>query len=396
MTLSGRARTALIAFAVAVASVGTCPVTQPVQHSLGSYFEHCRDDRPLLSHFFLLTDPAGVNSANVDAVCRVFPSLTSQFIPCQPEAGIPGDDQVTLEFDWGGVGPAFPGCPSPLRSVNGGARIHTHTVTADGTSILTSLSFSVDYSFYVVEMAQPWTGTVSVPIACDEPGRRLLRVDAATTSGGSQNVDLTVFAPTISTDCDPGSAGVSIGLCNGAAPIATITPGRVYLQRGSCAALPVPDLRTGAWTFLADSDTQGHASVTFATPANDECVYLGATYRFDDRESPAIAGFVKSPFAACADADEDGVTICDGDCDDANPRAYPGNTEVCDGIDNDCDGATDEGLGSVSCGKGRCATVIPACSGGVPQTCPRGRPVTPPCGHPLNEEPVTVPVTQVH
>ena len=40
----------------------------------------------------------------------------------------------------------------------------------------------------------------------------------------------------------------------------------------------------------------------------------------------------------CIDADDDGVTACDGDCEDAVPTAYPGATEVCDGADSDCDG----------------------------------------------------------
>src|SRR6185503_16704845 len=31
------------------------------------------------------------------------------------------------------------------------------------------------------------------------------------------------------------------------------------------------------------------------------------------------------------------------DCDDTNPNRYPGNTEVCDGIDNDCNGTADPG-----------------------------------------------------
>ena len=41
----------------------------------------------------------------------------------------------------------------------------------------------------------------------------------------------------------------------------------------------------------------------------------------------------------CIDDDGDGVALCDGDCDDTNPDAYPGATEVCnDGIDQDCNG----------------------------------------------------------
>jgi len=40
---------------------------------------------------------------------------------------------------------------------------------------------------------------------------------------------------------------------------------------------------------------------------------------------------------ALADHDEDGVTVGEGDCDDDDPARFPGNPEVCDGVDNDCD-----------------------------------------------------------
>ena len=52
------------------------------------------------------------------------------------------------------------------------------------------------------------------------------------------------------------------------------------------------------------------------------------------------------------------VTSCDqptgyvsagDDCDDLDAASYPGGTEVCDGVDNDCDGTTD-GSDSVDAG----------------------------------------------
>lgn len=54
------------------------------------------------------------------------------------------------------------------------------------------------------------------------------------------------------------------------------------------------------------------------------------------------------------DADGDGVTECDLDCDDGNADRYPGAEEACDGIDADCDGALsdeadDDGDGYLVC-----------------------------------------------
>jgi MYXO-CTERM domain-containing protein len=45
--------------------------------------------------------------------------------------------------------------------------------------------------------------------------------------------------------------------------------------------------------------------------------------------------------SVCFDADGDGQTNCDGDCNDADPSIKRGGAEVCDMKDNDCDGMID-------------------------------------------------------
>jgi MYXO-CTERM domain-containing protein len=67
------------------------------------------------------------------------------------------------------------------------------------------------------------------------------------------------------------------------------------------------------YTMVTDSDGDGD-------PATTDC---------DDND----------PLVTTLDTDGDGVTTCDAtpDCDDNDIANFPGNTEVCDGQDNDCD-----------------------------------------------------------
>ncbi len=61
-----------------------------------------------------------------------------------------------------------------------------------------------------------------------------------------------------------------------------------------------------------------------------------------------LAGFGASMSGCeCQDCDEDGYSVEDGDCNDEDATVNPAAEEYCDGVDNDCDGEVDEGIGSL-------------------------------------------------
>lgn len=63
--------------------------------------------------------------------------------------------------------------------------------------------------------------------------------------------------------------------------------------------------------------------------------------------SPAdIQGLAQAPniIEVCTDKDQDGFVNCSGDCNDSNAEINPGARDICDGIDNNCDGQIDEGV----------------------------------------------------
>jgi len=172
----------------------------------------------------------------------------------------------------------------------------------------------------------------------------------------------------VSGDCDDGDGGVHPGAdehcdgadedCDGAADDAPVDPA----------------------TWFDDADGDGWGDPTSATEActapsgtvadDRDCddtraaVHPGATETCDgldddcdglvDDDDPGVTG--TSTWYADADADgygarayttracaaPSGYVALGTDCDDTEPEAWPGNDEVCDTLDNDCDGAVDE------------------------------------------------------
>ncbi len=65
---------------------------------------------------------------------------------------------------------------------------------------------------------------------------------------------------------------------------------------------------------------------------------------FGDRDEDGF-GDAEDPVEGCAPGPFESTNA--NDCDDSNDGVYPGAIETCDGVDEDCDGEIDEGIGGV-------------------------------------------------
>lgn len=105
------------------------------------------------------------------------------------------------------------------------------------------------------------------------------------------------------------------------------------------------------WYLLSQPESARENSASFSDDTDDapqllwtvDGVYVVGLAVSDGALTGAEAQLTVDTLALRAelcerDEDHDGYTSVDGDCDDSNPSIHPGAPEVCDGIDQDCDG----------------------------------------------------------
>ncbi len=166
-----------------------------------------------------------------------------------------------------------------------------------------------------------------------------------------------------------------------------------------CIAGAAPDCDDGVACTVDSCDAGADA----CAHGPDDSLCRDATVCDGDETCDAIAGCVAGtpvdcgdgiscttdrclePSAMCehlgSDADGDGYTAvgCDGgnDCDDLNPSVNPAGTELCDGLDNDCSGTSDDGPGMVCAVGSAPVACTTGCGTGGMQGCTAGCTRTP-------------------
>jgi predicted outer membrane repeat protein len=158
-------------------------------------------------------------------------------------------------------------------------------------------------------------------------------------------LDLSATHSLDATDCDDTDASLNhddadedgidscTGDCNDTDP--AILPGATEVCNGiddNCA--DGIDEGTERTDWFTDADQDGYGD---PTSLEESCDDLSATHVLDGTDCDDSDATLNHD-----DEDVDGFTSCLGDCDDLNAAVNPGASEICNGIDDDCDAATTE------------------------------------------------------
>ena len=189
-------------------------------------------------------------------------------------------------------------------------------------------------------------------------------------------------------DCNDNAAAVHPGateLCNAADDNCDGASDEGFDVGDACTAGVGACASSGVKICAAD----GKSAVCNATPGNPAPELCGNGID-DNCDGSTDEGFNVGDactvgIGACQ---RSGTKICTTDGSGTNCNATPGSpiAEVCNTLDDNCDGQVDEGLGTISCGQGGCEQTVAACINGQPGLCTPGTPKAEICENGIDED----------
>jgi len=182
---------------------------------------------------------------------------------------------------------------------------------------------------------------VSTDADCDDSGEAA----ASVASGDCDDIDSTI---------NPGATeGIADGIdsdCDGGEICYVNADGDAYRTDATVVSSDDDCLDSGeAFASITsgdcnDSDAKINPGATevIGDSIDQNCDGKEVCYVDSDNDGYRTSATVPSADSDCRDTGEAGASEPTGDCNDSNADVNPGKTEVCDGLDNDCNASTSE------------------------------------------------------